>query len=158
MRCLSGHLDQAVVDRPDLWMVRLEDSEENLEPEAIGCAGKDGGEDRVDTVVFNLGLHVGEEFALGLEEVWFNAGEFEEIEDEAGDALFDGFEVETHVGSEEAAVLAVVWFLRQVTLHLDGHILKYAVQHCEEESVFGGEVVDEAALAHAGLPGYFVEG
>ena len=158
MQCLLGHLDQTVVNRSDLWMVRLKDSEEDLEPEAVGCASEDGGEDGVDTIVLHLGLHLREKLPLGLEDVWLDAGKLEEVEDKAGDALFDRFEVAAHVGAEKTSLLAVVWLFEEEAVELLCHKRGDTVQHCEKEIVFGGEVVDEATLADASLFGHFVEG
>ena len=158
MQCLLGHLDQTVVNRSDLWMVGLKDSEKDLEPEAVGCASEDGGEDGVDTIILHFGLHLREKLPLGLEDVWLDAGKLEQVEDKARDALFDRFEVAAHVGAEETPLLAVVWLFEEEAVELLCHVRGDTVQHCEEEIVFGGEVVDEATLADASLFGYLVEG
>ena len=158
MRCLLSHLDQTVVNRFDLWMVGLKDSEKDLEPEAVGSASEDGGEDGVDTIVLHFGLHLGKKLPLGLEDVWLDAGKLEEVEDKAGDALFDRFEIAAHVGAEKAPLLAVVWLFEQEAVELLCHERGDTAQHREKEVVFGGEVVDEATLADAGLFGNFVEG
>ncbi len=129
MQCLLGHLDQTVVNRSDLWMVGLKDSEEDLEPEAVGCAGEDGGEDGIDSVVLHVGLHLSKKLPLGLEDVWLDAGKFEEVEDKAGDSLFDSFEVAAHVGAEKTPLLAGVWLFEEEAVELLCHERGDTVQH-----------------------------